>query len=99
MRAGKIFLGKAGKAETDIRRQKKRGTECKEENQVHQNRIEFDEKRLPGGKADKSRKKQKPRADQKADIFFKPGKKAAALPSPSAGSQKQVKKCDKDHEK
>ena len=99
MRPGKIFLGKAGKAETDIRRQKKSGAECKEENQIHQNRIDFDEKRLPGGKADKSRKKQKSRADQKANIFFKPGKKTAALPSPSAGRQKQIKKCDKDHEK
>ena len=99
MRAGKIFLGKAGKAETAIRRQKKSGAKCKEENQVHQNRIDFDEKRLPGGKANKPRKKQKPRADQKAEIFFKPGKKAAAFPSPSAGRQKQIKKCDKDHEK
>ncbi len=99
MRAGKIFLGKAGKAETDIRRQKKSGGKSEEKNHVHQNRIDFDEKRLPGGKADKSRKKQKPRADQKADIFFKPGKKTAVLPSPSAGRQKQIKKCDKDHEK
>ena len=99
MRPGKIFLGKTGKAETDIRRQKKRGGKSEEKNHVHQNRINFDEKRLPRGKADKPRKKQKRCADQKAEIFFEPGKKAAAFSSPSAGRQKQVKERDKDHEK
>ena len=96
MRPGKIFLGKAGKTEADIRRQKQSRAKGEQKNQVHQNRIKFDEKRPSSRNAKNPGKKHERCARQKPEIFFEPHKKR--LPSP-ASRQKQVQKPDKNNEK